>query len=51
MRDILVVLMVSGFFAACVGYIRLCDRIIGPDPEPGPAGEPVARAGEEVGVR
>jgi hypothetical protein len=36
MRDTLVVLMTGGFFAACVAYIRLCDRIIGADPEPSP---------------
>jgi hypothetical protein len=35
-RDILVVLMTAGFFAFCVAYIRLCDRIIGADPDPSP---------------
>jgi hypothetical protein len=28
----LVILVV--FFAVCVAYVRLCDRIIGPDPHP-----------------
>ncbi len=31
MRDVLVVAMTVGFFALCVAYVTLCDRIIGPD--------------------
>ena len=31
MRDVLVVAMTLGFFALCVAYVNLCDRIIGPD--------------------
>ena len=32
MTDLLFVAIVVGFFAVCVAYVRLCDRIIGPDP-------------------
>jgi hypothetical protein len=32
MKDVLVLFLVVGFFAACVEYVRWCDRIIGPDP-------------------
>ena len=31
MRDLLVVVLVGGFFAVCVAYVALCDRIVGPD--------------------
>ena len=38
------VVLVGGFFAVCVAYVALCDRIVGPDavdaaaePEPEPA--------------
>lgn len=42
MRDVLVLLMTLGFFGLCLGYIGLCDRIVGPDEaEPGTA--PVER--------
>jgi hypothetical protein len=30
--DLLFIAIVVAFFALCVGYVRLCDRIIGPDP-------------------
>lgn len=33
MADIWVVVTVIGFFALCVGLVRGCDRIIGPDDE------------------
>ena len=29
--DVLFVLITLAFFALCVGYVRVCDRIIGPD--------------------
>ena len=32
MRDLLVLAVTFGFFALCVAYVALCDRIIGPDP-------------------
>lgn len=34
MRDLLVLIVTFGFFALCVAYVALCDRIIGPDPLP-----------------
>lgn len=33
MRDVVFVLIAGAFFMLCVGYVHLCDRIIGPDPE------------------
>jgi hypothetical protein len=30
--DLLFVVITVAFFALAVGYVRLCDRIIGPDP-------------------
>ena len=36
MADLWVVLTVVGFFALCVGFVRGCDRIIGPDDAVGP---------------
>jgi len=32
MRDVVVLLMTGGFFGVCLGYVRWCDHIIGPDP-------------------
>ena len=32
MTDVLVLFLIVGFFAACLSYVRWCDRIIGPDP-------------------
>ncbi len=32
MIDVVLLLVVVAFFALCVGYVRVCDRIIGPDP-------------------
>ena len=34
MADVLFLLLTAAFFALCVGYVRLCDRIVGPDPVP-----------------
>lgn len=39
MRDVVYLLIVVAFFALCVGYVGLCDRIIGPDPAD-PSGPP-----------
>jgi hypothetical protein len=30
--DVLFVVITVAFFVLCVGYVKLCDRIIGPDP-------------------
>jgi len=32
MTDLLFVVITIVFFVVCVGYVRVCDRIIGPDP-------------------
>ena len=32
MADLLFVIITIAFFVLCVGYVRVCDRIIGPDP-------------------
>ena len=31
MKDLIVIVMTVAFFAVTVGYVALCDRIIGPD--------------------
>jgi hypothetical protein len=33
MADLLVLLLVLGFFGLCVAFVHGCDRIIGPDDE------------------
>jgi len=43
--DLVFIVIVVAFFALCVGYVRLCDRIIGPD---SPAREVVDSAREEL---
>jgi hypothetical protein len=37
--DLLFVVITVAFFVLCVGYVHLCDRIIGPDPAPEAGGE------------
>jgi len=32
MADLLFVVITIAFFVVCVGYVHVCDRIIGPDP-------------------
>ena len=32
MADVLMIVIVVIFFGLCVGYVSLCDRVIGPDP-------------------
>jgi hypothetical protein len=32
--DLLFVVITVAFFAICVAYVRVCGRIIGPDPAP-----------------
>lgn len=41
MADVLFVAIVVAFFLLCVGYVRVCDRIIGPDPTPSPDAAPL----------
>lgn len=38
MKDVMVVVLTVAFFALAVGYVGLCDRIIGEDLGPGPTG-------------
>jgi len=47
MRDLLFLALALGFFAVCIAYIHLCDRIIGADPV-GESAAPHATVGEEV---
>lgn len=30
--DVVVVVVLVGFVALCVAYVRWCDRLVGPDP-------------------
>ena len=32
MADVLFVVITVAFFVLCIGYVKVCDRIIGPDP-------------------
>ena len=32
MRDVVMLAVITAFFALCLAYVRWCDRIIGPDP-------------------
>lgn len=34
MQDVLFILITVAFFSIAVGFVRLCERIIGPDAEP-----------------
>ena len=33
MADVVFLLLAVGFFALCAGYVKLCDRIVGSDPD------------------
>jgi len=53
--DVVVVLILIAFFAAFAGFVMLCERIIGPDPEgielstgPDPVVDETEDAPEEV---
>jgi hypothetical protein len=46
--DLLFVVITIAFFVLCVGYVRVCDRIIGPDPAPTPPRTPAEEAEREV---
>ncbi len=37
MADIGFVLLLTGFFALCLAFVRACERVIGPDPDAVPA--------------
>ena len=32
MQDVIYLLITAGFFGVCLAMLRLCERIIGPDP-------------------
>jgi len=34
MADLIFVALAVGFFAVCIGFVWVCDRIVGPDPAP-----------------
>jgi hypothetical protein len=46
--DLLFVIITIAFFVVCVGYVRVCDRIIGPDPAASPPAAPREAEREEV---
>ncbi len=51
MVDLVFIVIVVAFFALCVAYVRVCDRIIGPDaPGRAPSGVPRADELEEIGA-
>ncbi len=39
MADVIFLVITAAFFALSVAYVKLCDRIIGPDPTRGSGGE------------
>jgi len=39
MADALFILITVAFFAIAVGFVKVCDRVIGPDDEHGPLSE------------
>ena len=50
MADVLYVIITVAFFALAAGFVRVCDRIIGPDPAAVDAGDGAAAPIERVGV-
>ena len=48
--DLLFVVITIAFFVLCVAYVRVCDRIIGPDPATPPAEPREAAERQEVRV-
>jgi hypothetical protein len=52
MKDLIVIVMTIAFFALAVGYVALCNRIIGPDEvEPDTSGGTDADLGGDAGDR
>ena len=51
MADLVFIAIVVVFFALCVGYVRVCDRIIGPDAPGGEALDVVVADEPEVVAR
>jgi hypothetical protein len=48
--DLLFVIITIAFFVLCVGYVRVCDRIIGPDAATSTSAAPDERERDEVSV-
>jgi hypothetical protein len=46
--DLVFVIITIAFFVLCVGYVRVCDRIIGPDPAASSQAAPQEPAREDV---
>jgi hypothetical protein len=46
--DLLFVVITIAFFLLCVGYVYVCDRIIGPDPAPATTRTPTEEAEREA---
>ena len=46
MADLLFLAITIAFFLLCVGFVKLCDRIIGPDPRLGADTADAGRAEE-----
>jgi len=40
MADIGFILLLIGFFAVCVAFVRACEHVIGPDPDLAPVDLP-----------
>ncbi len=51
MNDLIVIALTIVFFAIAVSYVALCDRIIGPDPEPMPDGGGSVETSDDGDVR
>lgn len=50
MQDVIYVIITVAFFALAAGFVRICDRIIGPDPTPTDASETAPTPLERVDV-
>jgi len=48
--DLLFVVITVAFFAICVAYVQVCDRIIGPDPATPPSEQREDAERQEVTV-
>jgi hypothetical protein len=50
MGDVVMVLVLLGFFALCVAYVGWCGRIIGPDPDDPDDPDDLDESGEPTAV-
>ncbi len=54
MADVLFLLITAAFFAAAVGFVRVCDKVIGPDadhPDAEGSGDPELDLEPAAGAR